>query len=153
MTIMTTSSFGSRGLALVLGIVASACGGVDADTAAVLAGPYNGEIVLRHQDPLKAIFAATSVVVAAGGSLAGGTLTTTAPTPVIGEVGAVSGSVVSSGGIDAEATMTLAFPTLGTFTAEGVLVYAATTRELAGVLTARGSSGAVVGTVLVTMRR
>jgi hypothetical protein len=130
------------------------CGGGDEpDGGGALAGTYFGDVALEHHDQLSSIFATAELVVGPGGDLAGSSLTTTAPSATVGEKGAISGSIAQTGAATAEANITITLPTLGTFTGKGAITYDAAGRSLAALLPARDGTGAVIGSLLFSLKK
>lgn len=145
--------------ALAALVTTAACGDDDDDgapgggAAASIAGQYFGDVTIKHDDPAKSVFASAELRVSASNDVAGSSLATKAPTTTVGEVGALTGTVVPSSAATAEADLSVALPTVGTFRLKGVLNYGATTRQLAGMLTARDGQGAPIGSALVAVQQ
>jgi hypothetical protein len=140
------------GFAMVA-LLVCACSSGGGGSSASLEGAYFGNVALEHNVSAQAIFMAGSLVVADDGNAAGSTLTTTSPTSVVGEIGVVTGRFTSTSEFNVEADLAIAFPTLGAFTAKGAMFYAATTRALAGNLTARDAQRAVIGSLVMSVQR
>lgn len=146
--------------ALMAIVATAACGGDDDDdsapnggAAAPLAGQYFGDVTIKHDEAAKSVFASAELRVAASNDVVGSTLSTKSPTATVGEVGALTGTIVPSSAATAEADLSVALPTLGTFTMKGVLSYGAATRQLAGMLIARDAQGAPIGSALVAVQQ
>jgi len=118
-----------------------------------ISGRYFGDVNIRPDDASKSIFASADLVIGGGGDVAGSKLTTKAPTSVVGEVASVTGSVVATGEASADAELTIVFPTLGTYSAKGGMSYGGPSQVLAGVLSARDATGALVGQTILSLQQ
>jgi hypothetical protein len=139
---------------LLAGLVS--CGGDDDDGGggSAIAGTYFGTFALMHNDDTKAIVASVELRVAESGDVAGSTFTTQAPTSVVGEVGALTGTLDLRDQLAIDADLTLTFPTLGTYTMKGALNYAEPTRAIAGLISnTRDSTNQVIGTASLSVMK
>jgi hypothetical protein len=119
--------------------------------AGSIAGRYFGDFAFALNDSSKSIFTAADLQIGSDGNVAGSKVTTTSPTSVVNEVGVVTGSVLSVSEVAAQADLTIVFPTLGTFTSKGSIVYASVTRSIGGQLPTRDAQGSIVGSVLLSL--
>jgi hypothetical protein len=134
-------------LAVLIAGGLAACGGDDdggGDDGGSIAGTYFGDLAIQHNVQGQSVFAATELVVAGDGDLAGSQLTTKSPTATIGEAGTITGSLEVSGAATADADLTITFPTLGTFTVSGTATWSEATGQVAATLPTR-QDGSVIG--------
>ncbi len=135
---------------LMVGALLSACGegagatGDEPQPSAVIEGAYVGELSVETDVPADAIFASCEIEVDGDGSVTG-VVTSKAPSATVGEEGTVTGRLTPEDAISYETELTIAFPSLGTVRAAGVLVFAEPTRSLAGQLSARDEGGHLLG--------
>jgi hypothetical protein len=136
--------------ALLAGAVGlTGCGGEDEDEP-VFEGTYFGDLVIMHDDISMSVVASTELVVGDGGSLAGSSLTTKSPTATVGEEGTITGTMVFQSGAQVDASMTITFPTLGTFTASGTASWSQATDQIGASLPTR-QDGVVIGTTTFSL--
>ncbi len=133
-------------VSLLLNACADPAPGVD------ISGLYLGDVLLANNDPSLSIFTSAELILE-GGDVEGSHVTTKAPSSVVGEVGVLSGQITLTSDFEADAALTFAFPTLGTFTGRGVIIVSEATRGLAGTVPARDAAGGVIGQVTIAIQQ
>lgn len=137
---------------LILGsmFAASACG----VGPSPLAGQWvSTQSALAHNDQSRSIFATSQITISSTGDVTGD-CTTIRPTSVVGERGAVTGTIVLTTSTNATVNLTLAYPTLGTFRVNGSATFAAASGALGvGNAVVRDSSNAVVGSLTMVYQK
>jgi hypothetical protein len=133
----------SQSLRVVLLWTMAACSESGSDSA-LAAGAYFGDLTVMHSDRTKSVSSNAEIVIDGSGQLEG-TLITESPTTVVGDPGAITGTVLSSDAYMIDLDLAFSFDQSGRFTASGFTTFAAGQRSIASTLVTRDASGSVIG--------